>query len=357
MAVRNILGYPSTDLGTLCQCDKVNKYSRFRPGYWYVDTSGNLAFQRPQGGGYNDPRGADTNGISVQAYKLGDFRGYNHDAASPSLNTGSDLYEVTLASGQGGKNVNVEVVFNLGEVDWFGDETQYHGRNNITGAYDTIYAARKTGTTGFVIVGSCNKNDLEKSGYQARAPITVSLFANASGTTAYTLIFGLGYAGKAYAWFPEELTLKLTVLSGAIIIVRVLPEALVGLKSKLSLTPLDSSNISQILVYGGEISYTSAVISATFTNLSFIARMASGNEYMFTALRLAATGTVYCYSGPYNASGSVLKSQQDFNGLMAASGQGTYNFGVSLPETANDGEYFYVDIKEFTTGTISAVQI
>lgn len=151
--------------------------------------------------------------------------------------------------------------------------------------------------------------------------------------------------------------MKLTVLSGAIIIVRVLPEALVGLKSKLSLTPLDSSNISQILVYGGEISYTSAVISATFTNLSFIARMASGNEYMFTALRLAATGTVYCYSGPYNASGSVLKSQQDFNGLMAASGQGTYNFGVSLPETANDGEYFYVDIKEFTTGTISAVQI
>lgn len=36
MDVRNILGYPSTDLGTLCSCDKVNKWSRYRSGYWKI---------------------------------------------------------------------------------------------------------------------------------------------------------------------------------------------------------------------------------------------------------------------------------------------------------------------------------
>lgn len=359
MMVRNALSYPSTDLGTLCTCDNVNKYSRFRPGYWYVDTSGDLAFQKPRGGGYNDPRGTDPSGISVEAYKLGDFRGYNHDASSPSFNTGSDVFETTFPSSAGGGTKNIEIVFNLGETDWFGEESQYRGKNNITTAYDTIYAARLNGSTR-TIVGSCHKNDLEISGNSARAPITVSLYMNASGTTTYTLYFGLGYAGKAYAWFPNALTLKITVLSGAIVITRVLSSALPGLKNKLVLSPSGSvspSTLQDVIVYGGEKSYTSAVITATFTDLSFVAKMSGGQEFKFTDLRLPVRGTVYCYSKPMNESGAVLKSQVDFDTVIASSGYGTYNFSVSLPETASDGEYFYVDIKEFTGSTVTASQI
>lgn len=351
-----------TDLARLCTSSKVNHYARFRPGYWYVDTSGNLTFQVPRGGTQTDPRGNRPDGKgNKEVYALGDFRGYNHDAPSPSLNTGSDTMELTFASDQAGKDVSIEVVFNLGEVDWFNEETQYHGKNYINaGAYDTIYAYRKIGTTSQAMIGSCSKSDLEKSGYTARAPITCTLFCPASGTTAYTLMFGLGYAGKAYAWFPNELTVKLTVLSGAIIIVRVLASALTGLKSKLTLSPSDTgdspTSLQEVIVYGGEKSYTSAVVSASFTELQFVARMYSGRLYAFSSLRVGATGTVYCYDRPINASGAVLKSQQAFNAAMAASGYGTYTLNVSLPEAANDGEYFYVDISEFTT-PVTATQI
>lgn len=359
MSVRNALSYPSTDLGTLCTCPNVNKYSRFRPGYWYVDTSGNLAFQKPRGGGYNDPRGTDPSGISVEAYKLGDFRGYNHNAPSPSLNTGSDVFEITFPSSAGGGTKNIDIVFNLGETDWFGQESQYRGKNNITTAYDTIYAARINGSQR-IIVGSCSKNNLEISGNSARAPMTVSLYMNPSGTTTYTLVFGLGYAGKAYAWFPNELTIKITVLEGAVIVTRVLSSALSGLKNKLVLSPggsVSPSTLQEVIVYGGEKSYTSAVISASFTDVSFVARMSAGQQFKFTELRLPVSGTVYCYDRPMYTSGAVLKSQSNFNMVIASSGYGVYNFTISLPETANDGEYFYVDIKEFTGASVAATQI
>ena len=31
LMVRNVLGYPSTDLGTLCSCENVNIWSRYKP--------------------------------------------------------------------------------------------------------------------------------------------------------------------------------------------------------------------------------------------------------------------------------------------------------------------------------------
>ena len=80
MDVRNTLGYPSTDLGTLCTCANVNKYSRYRPGYWTTGTSqDSLTFVQPRGVNYNDPRGS-RNGISKEVYFLGDFRNYDSTA-------------------------------------------------------------------------------------------------------------------------------------------------------------------------------------------------------------------------------------------------------------------------------------
>ena len=44
-----------TNLARICQSANVNKYARFRPGYWYMNAQGNLAFKRPDGNSA-DPR-------------------------------------------------------------------------------------------------------------------------------------------------------------------------------------------------------------------------------------------------------------------------------------------------------------
>ena len=88
MSVRNVLGYPSTDLGTLCSCGEnyINIWSPYKPinyngltlpdtmrerltGFKIVDNY--LRYDPPTGG-------------SESPYRLGDFRGYKSDAAKPS---------------------------------------------------------------------------------------------------------------------------------------------------------------------------------------------------------------------------------------------------------------------------------
>lgn len=356
-----MLGYLKARLSTLCRTDRLNIYSRYRPGYWYVDTSGKLAFQKPRGSAANDPRGSRF-GKSEEAYSLGDFRGYNQDAASPSLNTGGDVYEVVFASDQGGKETQIEIVFNLGEVDWFDEETEFHGRNYINaGAYDYIYVEVEYSNGSKIIEGGCSKNDLERGERYARAPIPVSLYVPTSGTLEHTLRFALGTAGKGYAYFPNELTLRLKVLSGAVVIVRILADAITGLRNKLSLSPSNTgdspSDAQEVRLYNNQNNYETAVTSATFSQLSMIVRMYSGNEYQINSLRLGISGTVYCYNKPYNESGAYIKSQKDFNMSIAANGAGIYTATFALPETANDQEYFYCDIKNFTDSVVNAKQI
>ena len=88
MSVRNVLGYPSTDLGTLCSCGEnyINIWSPYKPinynGLTLPDTMrerltgfkivGNYLQYDPPVGGIESP------------YRLGDFRGYKSDAAKPS---------------------------------------------------------------------------------------------------------------------------------------------------------------------------------------------------------------------------------------------------------------------------------
>lgn len=106
MDVRNCLGYPSTDLGTLCSCDKINPWSKKKPVWlstdalnyvmnggklkdyneWWKGANEQFGFTFPL---YNDYKsivnGANwtysppTGGTS-QPYILGSFAGYNHDA-------------------------------------------------------------------------------------------------------------------------------------------------------------------------------------------------------------------------------------------------------------------------------------
>ena len=353
--IRNATGVASTDLGTICKSDKVNMYSRYRPGYWYVDTQGNLQFQRPRGWGNNDPRG-ERFGYPYEAYALGDFRGYNTLAPAPSLNNGSDFYEVVVASEGGGSTREFEIVLNLGEVDWFGEETEFRGKNNITAAYDTVYVLRRYGTTGQVEIGSCHKSNLERSGHTARAPLMAELTVPTSGYTDYTLLFGLGYAGKAYAMFPNTLTFRVTRMTGAYVIVRTTTQAVSSLKSILQVPSGygdTAADLYQILLYNAEKQYESAVTSASYTQLSMIAEMQSHNQYILTSPRITVTGTAKCYSGPIGDSGSVLKSQSSFTVHLATNGYGLYSGSFPLSEPANDGEYHYLDISGFSDASIA----
>ena len=97
MDVRNCLGYPSMDLGTLCICDNVNMWSKHKPVIWhsnttddnpnwYKATDGKCGIEIPSlGSNFNI---IDTStwtrqkpgGGSGAPFRLGDFRGYNHNA-------------------------------------------------------------------------------------------------------------------------------------------------------------------------------------------------------------------------------------------------------------------------------------
>ena len=103
MDVRNALGYPSTDLGTLCSCSAINMWAKYkpvrhdfttdRPDNWWQSKLGNCGitfntFGNVQGL-VNGISG--TNGYTYQAptggtgspYRLGDFAGYKTDARPP----------------------------------------------------------------------------------------------------------------------------------------------------------------------------------------------------------------------------------------------------------------------------------
>lgn len=96
LSVRNCLGYPSTDLGTLCSCNKVNMWSKHKPviynadstdgdSNWYKARSGNCGINIPS---FNSPLEAGKaswtqelpTGGAASPYRLGDFRGYDHNA-------------------------------------------------------------------------------------------------------------------------------------------------------------------------------------------------------------------------------------------------------------------------------------
>jgi hypothetical protein len=107
MDVRNILGYPSTDLGTLSSCSNINQWSKYKPvgydysgaqdirtydPYWYRGSNGkcgiNVPAQTSLSTIFTNFRNGTANywnylppaGGSAQPYRLGDFRGYNTDS-------------------------------------------------------------------------------------------------------------------------------------------------------------------------------------------------------------------------------------------------------------------------------------
>ena len=89
MTVRNILGYPSTDVGTLCSCGEayINIWSPYKPLNYNGLTLSNTLREIMSGFKINSSKYLQYDppvGGASSPYRLGDFRGYKSDAAKPS---------------------------------------------------------------------------------------------------------------------------------------------------------------------------------------------------------------------------------------------------------------------------------
>ena len=100
--VGNTLGLVSRDVGTLCSSSLINKWSKYKPviyptisttGNWWKAVDGNCGLSIPEYSNINNLVTAITNGVTwnynkptggaSSPYRLGDFRGYEHNANIP----------------------------------------------------------------------------------------------------------------------------------------------------------------------------------------------------------------------------------------------------------------------------------
>lgn len=338
------------NLAHICQSANVNKYARFRPGYWYMDSSGNLSFKRPDGTS-TDPRN-NNNGRSKLGFYLGDFRGYNPSANPPGFTGGMTEIEFLYASNVSSSQT-CDIVFELGEVDWFNEETEFHGRNNLAYEYVWIYASLNGGTETKAAV--VHKDNLIRSGYNKRVDTQASVTVPSSGTNTYKFYFYLGTSAQKRAKFPNVLTVKITRVAGAYVYLGVLASAASNLTGKLlGLEEGDDNyDVSEVRVANGEMEIKTALGYAAYENVRFEVILTNQRRYWITTSRLIVAGNGYCYTKPRGESGSTLQSSNTFNKNLAVSGQGLYNFQITLPEIANDGEWFYLDITGFGNNIIN----
>lgn len=332
-----------TRLSAINTSDSVNKYSRFRPGYWTVENS-ILTFQLPRGGGYTDPRGTDENGVSVEAYKLGDFRGYNHSAPNIGY-LGDQITTINFGSNSGGEVTSVECVFYLGEVDWFGDEGSYWGSNNLP-LYTQILAIDADTSS---VLGIVEKDDLETIGSTKRAIFQLQLSAPSStnGTKEYNVKFGLGYYNKAYAYFDGIIkTYKLVIDNEPRYLIQITPDYYDELKEAMNgYDSADETNdilTVEITNQSGAITAGNTTVGAT--NVGFKILMYNTlNSYSITQLRWAISG----YIEEFNVNTQTVTSTNTFSTTLAASGYETYSFNMTLPATAKDGYVYRVYLTGF----------
>lgn len=348
MSVRNYLGAPYTDIGMLCTSSLINKYSRYRPGYWYPGTSQDMYFQLPKGGSYTDPRGADENGISLQVFRLGDFRGYNTAASAPSVsgdNPLNALYDSTASSTQ-----SVTVAFNLGEVDWWGDETNYRGKNVDFGGCTQVVAVNQSTST---VIGYCDKANLEWSGNYARCSFTVSI----SVPSTTVIKFGLGKGGKLYYYFPDasDLTIIASKTSSPSYNIHLSTDGTgaTNLFNNLSGDyTSDETNVYQLDLTPTSGTFNAGASSIGYTTTAAVVTMyPTYNRYSVIQARWLIYYTV---KRETMSTGAVLET---FSGSMtlAANGSGVYPITIPLNQSAVDGEYYDISLTDFGTTQITSI--
>jgi hypothetical protein len=130
--VNTELGSPYTTprlVSDLCTHANVQKWSRYKPGYFYPEATSDkfIWYQVPRGSGYIDPRGTNSDdGGNKESYRLGDFRGYNHTASAAYVTFPSATIE--FASGTG-TSFGISRTFYAEEIDWENDGVYRESHN------------------------------------------------------------------------------------------------------------------------------------------------------------------------------------------------------------------------------------
>ena len=133
--VGNAIGISSKDVGTLCSSPTINKWSKHKPviypaisttGNWWKAVDGNCGLSITEYSNINNLVTAITNGVTwnynkptggaSSPYRLGDFRGYAHDAYIPF---GGFYVPPTAYSNSANSVVGaaMELLMSLGEID------------------------------------------------------------------------------------------------------------------------------------------------------------------------------------------------------------------------------------------------
>lgn len=338
------LGYIQSSLGHLCISDRVNKHSRYRPGYW-IQSGGVLTFQKPRGEGYIDPRGVRFDS-SYEAFAEGDFRGYNPDAITPSYE-GSTSVDINISSSQTG-TISIDSIFYLGEVDWFNEEGGYRGKNwfgsGIT--YTQLHAVLVEGSSK-TVVGTVERSALTQQGRNLTAlhlvyelPIKTT-----SNTVTYNVQFALGRNGRAEAFFPGiQRIYNVTRSSKPTYLIQVLGADYSALKTAIyGLDPTDESASTFVLTVDNSTgSVTSAATSVYVTNVQFYLLFPNGNRYRISGLRWGVAGDLEVYDR--GTEQVVSSSRASVNMALGTSG---YNFTLTLPEAAKDNRLYRFNLDTF----------
>lgn len=354
MDVRNALGYPSMDLGTLCSCGNVNKWSRYRPGYWEGGTAENLIFHIPKGGNYNDPRGSDANGISIEVYKLGDFRCYNTSAKPPFIN-GMNPRDMLVPSNHSGVTVTDEIVFDLGEVDWFGDEAKYWGRNYI-GGVNQIIAVDVSLPNAKKILGYCDKSNLISDGNRRRAEFNVNLTvpASSSAVNVVKIQFALGANNKPRFYIPDtELIINARRVSGAQYLIYPTSAGLQSLYTRIApyLSNTDTSCYDvQLMPSNGTVTAGLSTINYVTTD-TIVTAYPSYSQYRVTTARWNVSYTVKVINQSTNAQVETFTG----SGTWAINGTGRYYVSIPLNSVAKDNHLYRVELTSFGNTTVEPI--
>ena len=152
--VKAILSNSSTNLSVLATDSSINKWSRYKPvrGSFPTSSNGNYGLNIPTNWNYNAPTGGTSS-----PYRLGDFRGYEHDrdiagpviyAKNTDIHLASSYAPTITGSLEGHFNFNINTIaYNLRLIPAdLGLENYYFGVK-INGHYKTLGTVLATGAT------------------------------------------------------------------------------------------------------------------------------------------------------------------------------------------------------------------
>lgn len=342
------------NIGTICKSDSINKWSRIRPGYWSISNL-QLVFNKPQGNGYTDPRGTDSEIASnQQLFKLGDFRGYNSSALPVRL-AGPSESDYLLNSTDPTSGITINYTVNIGEVDWFLEETLYRGKNTVSG-YNQIVAATLVDGS-YITKGYCDYSSLTT--YDREKLATMSVGIDVPATSGYTvdntIYFGLGTANKLYVPFPNCVAIvHATRASKPVYNIYMKNDATnVGIPLFSNLQGVSGSDDR---IYRIDIMPTSGTLEEGQTSLSFtstdtiITTYPSYNQWRVIQTHWTVGGTVECR----NSSGTLVSSST-FSQTWAMAGSGKYTVTIPLPVSSVDGYTYNIIIDSIGTTAVTAV--